>query len=247
MNKYKQSIFNRSDDEVFCRFHEGINRDLLDRSIRFNEGDESVKCPLNSFPAKQNALVNRLAKPPSVIIDSITDDKELGFQKLDMIHAAIGIAGEAIEFLVAVEKHDLDNQLEEAGDILFYMTQLERHLYPSEWIQIKNASNLNWQKIALEPWTFATHAGISNAMRIVQISGDILDLCKKIFIYGADISPHQIFSLQVHCREIRAMLYYWFGFGDDAIQHNLDKLNKRYPLGEYSDEHAAKRLDKQEA
>ena len=57
--------------------------------------------------------------------------KSMTPEKCDLLHFAVGVAGEAGELLDAVKKHviygkplDEDNVIEELGDILFYMTAM---------------------------------------------------------------------------------------------------------------------------
>ena len=58
--------------------------------------------------------------------------KPLESAKADLIHCALGIAGEAGEFVDAVKKHaiygqplDRENLIEELGDLRFYMTAMQ--------------------------------------------------------------------------------------------------------------------------
>lgn len=108
--------------------------------------------------------VNILKKDGQAILDSLTAEK------CDLLHMAIGASGEALEIQEAVKKHviyeqdlDIENVIEEIGDVLFYLQ------------------------------------GIVN-------------------ILGLDL--------------------------EEIIQHNIDKLSKRYPSG-YSNESAKTRADKQ--
>lgn len=68
-----------------------------------------------------------LAKPGQAIVESMTPTKA------HMLHMAVGIAGEAGELLDAVKKHviygktlDLNNVIEELGDLEFYMENLRQ-------------------------------------------------------------------------------------------------------------------------
>ena len=68
-------------------------------------------------------------KRPQEIIETMTP------AKVDLLHAAIGISGEAGELLDAVKKHliynkdlDVDNVIEELGDLEFYMAALRQRL-----------------------------------------------------------------------------------------------------------------------
>ncbi len=75
------------------------------------------------------AMVNRLAKPGDQILQSLMPDD------CHMIHMAVGISGEAGELLDAVKQHvvyrkplDLNNVIEELGDLEFYMEGLRQGL-----------------------------------------------------------------------------------------------------------------------
>lgn len=72
---------------------------------------------------KHTRLVNRLKKNP--------EDITLSSQQVDMIHMIMGVCGEAGELLDAIKKHviynkplDIENILEELGDIEFYLEGL---------------------------------------------------------------------------------------------------------------------------
>jgi len=74
-------------------------------------------------------LVAALVKRPSLIRET------LSCEKVDLIHAVLGISGEAGELLDAIKKHaiynkpiDLENVIEELGDLEFYIEQLRQRL-----------------------------------------------------------------------------------------------------------------------
>lgn len=74
-------------------------------------------------------MVAELAKPGLAIINTLTADKA------NLLHMAVGIAGEAGELLDAIKKHaiynkplDLENVIEELGDLEFYMQGLRAAL-----------------------------------------------------------------------------------------------------------------------
>lgn len=74
-------------------------------------------------------LVKALVKAPADIRATLDDSK------VDLIHAVLGISGEAGELLDAVKKHavynkelDRENVIEELGDLEFYMEQLRQRL-----------------------------------------------------------------------------------------------------------------------
>lgn len=80
-----------------------------------------------SNPIEFSRMVAALAKPGQDIIDSLTPDKA------DLLHMAVGVAGEAGELLDAVKKHviynkpiDRQNVIEELGDMEFYMERIRQ-------------------------------------------------------------------------------------------------------------------------
>lgn len=77
--------------------------------------------------------------------------KDMGSDTLDILHAAVGIAGEAGELLDAVKKHwayekplDRANVVEELGDLEFYMQALRNKLgIPRSHILAHNQEKLS--------------------------------------------------------------------------------------------------------
>lgn len=77
--------------------------------------------------------------------------KDMGATTLNILHAAVGIAGEAGELLDAVKKHwayekplDRENVIEELGDLEFYMQALRNQLgVPREYIVTQNMNKLS--------------------------------------------------------------------------------------------------------
>lgn len=74
--------------------------------------------------------------------------KQMLNPKLDMIHAAIGISGEAGELLDAVKKHwvynkplDRENVVEELGDLRFYIQAMMNLLHISEQEVLQGNAN----------------------------------------------------------------------------------------------------------
>ena len=76
--------------------------------------------------------------------------KEMGSPTLNILHAAVGISGEAGELLDAVKKHwaygkELDkvNVIEELGDLEFYMQAMRNQIgIPRSYILSKNQAKL---------------------------------------------------------------------------------------------------------
>jgi len=74
-------------------------------------------------------MVFDLVKPPQDILDSLSPEKTM------LIHMTMGVAGEAGEIIDAVKKHvmynkplDMENMVEEMGDIEFYLEGLRQAL-----------------------------------------------------------------------------------------------------------------------
>ena len=84
------------------------------------------------------------------------------------------------------------------------------------------------------------------AIGIAGEAGEILDTIKKHWVYGAPLDHENILE---ECGDIlfyvQALLEHTGLTMEQAIDHNIEKLNKRYPDG-YADERALDRLDKPE-
>jgi NTP pyrophosphatase (non-canonical NTP hydrolase) len=81
----------------------------------------------NTTPYQQ--FVNSIVKPGAEIVRQLTP------QQAHLLHMAVGVSGEAGELLDEVKKHcvyqkqiDIPHIIEEAGDILFYLTGLLNEL-----------------------------------------------------------------------------------------------------------------------
>lgn len=78
---------------------------------------------------KHSDLVRRIAKP------GIAIKRSLSPEKCFLLHMAVGISTEAAELLDAVKKHvfyckslDMENVIEELGDIEFYLEGLRQNV-----------------------------------------------------------------------------------------------------------------------
>lgn len=78
---------------------------------------------INTTPYQQ--FVNSIVKPGDEIVRQLTP------HQAHLLHMAVGVSGEAGELLDAIKKHcmyqkqiNIDNVIEETGDILFYLTGL---------------------------------------------------------------------------------------------------------------------------
>lgn len=89
-------------------------------------------------------MVTALKKEPLEIVHEMTGDKA------DLIHMVMGVSGEAGELLDAIKKHvmynkplDLENVIEELGDLEFYIEGIRQTLGVSR----EDTLNANMQKL----------------------------------------------------------------------------------------------------
>lgn len=94
--------------------------------------DKQVK-DANGSAVSYHAFVESKVKDPMAIMDSLYPDK------MNLIHMAMGVAGEAGELLDAIKKHavynkplDLANVVEELGDLCFYIQGIQNILCISD-------------------------------------------------------------------------------------------------------------------
>lgn len=86
-------------------------------------------------------LVSKTFKPGDLILEELVGKKAVEYVagtpelKLELLHAAVGISGEAGELLDAVKKHvfynqplDVNNVIEELGDLKYFIEALVRNL-----------------------------------------------------------------------------------------------------------------------
>lgn len=91
-----------------------------------------------------STMVKDLKKPGEDVVSSLTPTKA------DLLHMAVGVSGEAGELLDAVKKHtiynkplDLNNVIEELGDLEFYMEGLRQIInVDRETILVANMNKL---------------------------------------------------------------------------------------------------------
>jgi NTP pyrophosphatase (non-canonical NTP hydrolase) len=89
-------------------------------------------------------MVKRLAKNPALIVF------EMNGRKAQLMHAILGISGEAGELLDTIKKHivynqplDMENVVEELGDLEFYLEMLRQELKLNRQVILwKNESKL---------------------------------------------------------------------------------------------------------
>lgn len=167
-------------------------------------------------------MVNFLLKPGADIIASLTPEK------IDLLHATIGVVGEGGEVVAALQKDDRENLVEEIGDTNFYADKI----YTITGIVRRGYSE----------YSDANPCEIDYFILVA----DLLDLVKKYVVYN---KPLDVDSLTV---KLDLMEYFLFCVGEEykiSRQETLDycanKLSVRY-AGGYSDQAAQTRADKPE-
>lgn len=183
-------------------------------------------------------MVAALVKPGADILATLTPEK------VNMLHAAVGIAGEAgelLERMIIVQRRteigwraeDRENVLEELGDLEFYTEQL--------WQAVRPKSTV----------TRITPANLASTMTVEDVvvhATEILDTVKKHVVYNQDLDRNKIIGLISQLDHAMAGVRRRFCFARiDVLQGNIDKLSTRYEKLQYTDEAAAARADKAEA
>lgn len=192
-------------------------------------------------------FVAKLAKHPHLILDSLVPSGDVNFdsfepedyaescRKIHLLHMAIGVSGEVAEFLESLEvlNGDLDPEyagtpIEELGDILFYMVGMVREL----------DTRGDWHSYLLQCESYSVD--------LVIAAGKLLDAVKKYVIYNKADAYNDINIMWGEVMShIAAAIDGVIPEGLEAvIDHNVEKLSKRYKELTYTDEAAVTREDK---
>jgi NTP pyrophosphatase (non-canonical NTP hydrolase) len=159
--------------------------------------------------------------------------KKMDTSELTLLHATVGLAGEAGEFLLAVLNNDEDNIPEELGDARFYMQA------------IFNQFGLTFAQFTHQMYV-PTYLSPLNTF-IIKAS-DVLDVSKKFWVYGKPINVDLLIENLGPVVGAYLSLLSQHNLTDELVcEKNMYKLatgpNARYPLG-YSDAAAIARADK---
>lgn len=172
-------------------------------------------------------MVKKLVKDPQEIIDTLT------LKKVDMWHAATGIGGEGPELLAGFfdDPHkgvDAGNVMEELGDIEFYVQQLVSNTGITRTIPEK-AQGLSPVKVAIA-------------------CGNVLDIVKKHVVYDQELNEGKLTAAVAELDHAMAAIRARFHWSrDDVLDHNIEKLSRRYKGLKYTDDAAKQRADKADA
>jgi NTP pyrophosphatase (non-canonical NTP hydrolase) len=112
-------------------FSDRLSLILSEAKLSYKEDEEtSVNAPERKDLNKEHAELHAaLSKPGMDILETLTPTK------VDLLHMMVGVQGEAGELLDAVKKHvvynkalDVENVIEELGDIEFYLQGVRANL-----------------------------------------------------------------------------------------------------------------------
>lgn len=159
-----------------------------------------------------------------------------------VMHACVGIAGEAAEVLDNLKKtwiycrgFDRSNLVEECGDIMFYAEALGlqvRHACAFDSVIVPSCSDRSIEKM------------VSLCSDLVKHSGELLGRADMFWIGNDGIGfPHLLFCLDRVVKSLVAFMQVAGVSLDECREHNIAKLSVRYPNG-YTDAAAVARADK---
>lgn len=123
----------------------------------------------NTTPYQQ--FVNSIVKPGEKILTQLTPTQA------HLLHMAVGVSGEAGELLDAIKKHciyqkqiNLENVIEEAGDIIFYLTGLLNELD----VSLEDCINANKDKLSRRyaSGSYSNEAAIARADKAEEVKED---------------------------------------------------------------------------
>lgn len=178
-------------------------------------------------------MVAALVKPGADILSTLDP------HKIDLIHMAVGIAGEAGEIIECVGRYEMTgefdraNMVEELGDIEFYLEGFRQAI----GIERFQTTDYFSEAIIFVP--------MDSAATLAARTLSLLDLVKKVVIYNKTISVEEFIPalrfIECWMDVIRT------GFGitrSETLSANIAKLSVRYAGLTYSDQAAQTRADK---
>lgn len=172
----------------------------------------------NFFDYTQLAV--RTDKDPRFILS------DLNGTKIRLVHACLGMTSEAGELFFALTSNDKENIKEEIGDICWYVALAKDSITSINNIELTDLSELQ------------------DEVFIFTLISECADIVKKWFIYN---KAPDLFIFDSKLGAIVSALSRIAGdFNltiEECLEHNIDKLKKRYP-DSYSDDHAIARADK---
>ena len=94
---------------------------------------------------------------------------------------------------------------------------------------------------------FSTHRALTAALGLCAESGEFTEIIKKIVFQGKPVNQENLFHLK---RELGDIMWYFIQAcilldttPEEVIEMNVDKLNSRYPGGEFDVYHSENRRE----
>lgn len=177
-------------------------------------------------------LVRRLMKDPDDILSSMDPFK------MDLLHATIGMAGEARELMEAMHP---DAILTELGDCSFYFEAL------CQWFQTTEDALLT-QFSSRQPVYYRCLEGAPPSLRakavVVLEAGGLLELVKKHVVNGHEFREAEALEHMARYAAALQSLAVLEGFTEADVNEKLvEKLGARYDNLVYSDSASISRED----
>lgn len=179
-------------------------------------------------------LVRALAKPGAAILDGLTP------AMADLWHAATGVATETGELCEALlnfhnsRELDMENLIEELGDIEFYLQQLRTNLGVTRDEVLDSEADFIYSPEPIEMAAIVAVAG-----------GNILDFVKKIVVYQKAVDRDALITILGKLEGPLMTIRHMSGVEqDEVLAANIAKLSVRYASMTYTDADAQNRADK---
>lgn len=171
-------------------------------------------------------MVKALAKDGTDLINGLNS------ASAHLLHMAVGVSGEVGELIEGVLNHQgRDNQVEELGDIEFYLEGICNHIGPF------NNNYGNEIEDGDKSHTIMLNMSIHAA--------GLLDAVKKHAIYEKELDMPEVLK-QIDGLAYQMSKFRWISgiSRQECLTANIAKLGKRYADGQYSNNQAQTRADK---
>ena len=167
--------------------------------------------------------------------------KELTIMDLELIHAILGVSGEADEMITAINENDRENMVEELGDLEFYLNKIRTTLGLPEHCTPREEELDPREQVFNHSEEFLPK--IKDDLNI--LAGRILDIIKKVTIYRKPMNLESVADALQDFDTVLECAYRALGtYREEILEYNIKKLGKRYQNG-YSNQAAQDRADKQ--
>lgn len=188
--------------------------------------------------AQHDAMVRALTKPGAEILATLTPEK------CNLMHIAFGILGEAAELQLS-ETHS--NTVEEAGDLQFFLRAGMAAIGHTDPEALELDAGITGEETGTSRVTAAAARG-----KLLRHAEQAFDIIKKHVIYSKTLDVALLHEHFIECAiALNATLRAWpiieQANWHKCLQANIEKLSKRYPNFQYTDQRAQERADKVEA